>query len=301
MYANQKTISDQISFEGIGLHSGNPVKINLIPEDINHGLIFNLNNQSIKASWKNALVSQLCTKIKNESFYVSTIEHLMSALSGLGVTNLTIKTDSNEMPILDGSSYEYVNKMLEVGIIDQNIKQKFLKIKEKVSYKLDEKYIEIAPYDQGLIIDYTIDYKDDFIKKQTLSYEHNFEEYKKIYMARTFCLHKDLEKIFSMGLAKGGSLDNAIVVSGNKILNQGGLRYPNEFVKHKVLDCVGDLYLAEHHILGHVTTYGGGHELNLMLLKEIFKNKKNYELIEINSKSKVLSDQDESKLKIASL
>ena len=301
MFTNQKTISDQISFEGIGLHSGNPVKINLIPEDINHGLIFNLNNQSIKASWKNALVSQLCTKIKNESFYVSTIEHLMSALSGLGVTNLTIKTDSNEMPILDGSSYEYVNKMLEVGIIDQNIKQKFLKIKEKVSYKLDEKYIEIAPYDQGLIIDYTIDYKDDFIKKQTLSYEHNFEEYKKIYMARTFCLHKDLEKIFSMGLAKGGSLDNAIVVSGNKILNQGGLRYPNEFVKHKVLDCVGDLYLAEHHILGHVTTYGGGHELNLMLLKEIFKNKKNYELIEINSKSKVLSDQDESKLKIASL
>ena len=302
MYINQKTISDQISFEGIGLHSGDPVKIFLIPEDINHGIIFSYNNQSIKASWKNAIISQLCTKIKNEKFYLSTIEHLMSALSGLGITNLTIKVDSNEMPILDGSSYEYVNKILEAGIIDQNINQKILKIKKKVSYKLDEKYIEIEPNNKdSLTIDYTIDYKDEFIKKQTLSYEHNFEEYQKIYMARTFCLHKDLEKIFSMGLAKGGSLDNAIVVSGNKILNQGGLRYPDEFVKHKVLDCVGDLYLAEHQIWGHVTTYGGGHELNLMLLKEIFQNEKNYELIEANSENKVLSKNNESKLKIASL
>ena len=286
MYANQKTISDQISFEGIGLHSGDPVKITLIPQDINHGLVFNFNDQNIKASWKNALISQLCTKIKNENFYLSTIEHLMSALSGLGITNLTIKTDSNEMPILDGSSYEYVKKILDVGIIDQNIKQKILKIKKKVSYKSDEKYIEIEPHDdESLIIDYTIDYKDDFIKKQTLSYEHNFEEYKKIYMARTFCLHEDLEKIFSMGLAKGGSLDNAIVVSGNKILNQGGLRYSNEFVKHKILDCIGDLYLAECQIHGKLTTYGGGHELNLMILKEIFKDNQNYEFINIEPSS----------------
>ena len=115
-------------------------------------------------------------------------------------------------------------------------------------------------------------------------YEHTFENFKKIYKARTFCLHKDLEKIFSMGLAKGGSLENAIVVSGNKILNQGGLRYKDEFVKHKILDCVGDLYLAENQIWGKVTTYGGGHELNLMILKKIFKDKKNYELIDCSFK-----------------
>ena len=285
MFNNQYTISNEISFSGIGLHSGKLVKIRLMPAKENNGINFIFKKKKIKASWSNSEISQLCTKIKFNEIYLSTIEHLMSALSGLNITNLKIETSSNEIPILDGSAKEFIDMILKTGIQKQNAYKKILKIKRKVKFKTNDKFIEIEPtLKKKLIIDYTIDYQDEFIKKQRLVYEHTFENFKKIYKARTFCLHKDLEKIFSMGLAKGGSLENAIVVSGNKILNQGGLRYKDEFVKHKILDCVGDLYLAENQIWGKVTTYGGGHELNLMILKKIFKDKKNYELIDCSFK-----------------
>ena len=280
VFSKQKTIKNKVKLSGIGLHSGKPAKIVLIPQNVNTGINFIFNNKKIKASWKNGEVSQLCTKIKDKKTYISTIEHLMSSLSGLGITNLCIETSSEEIPILDGSAKFFVNSILDAGIKEQNEYQKKIIIKKKVAYKTNEKFIEIIPNNkEKLTIDYTIDYKDEFIKKQKLKYEHNEQNYKNIYLARTFCLHKDLEKIFAMGLAKGGTLDNAIVVSGNKILNQGGLRYKDEFVKHKILDCIGDLYLAEYPICGNVTTHGGGHELNLMLLREIFNNKENYEII----------------------
>lgn len=280
MNNNQFTIKKNISFSGIGLHSGHPVEITLFPQDINSGIYFALNKNKIKASWKNAIVSQLCTRIKNKNIYISTIEHLMSALSGLGITNLLISTSSSEIPILDGSAKEFYEKIFENGIENQQVKKKILKIKKKVLFKENEKNIEIKPSENNFLrINYSIDYKDEFIKKQKMIYEHNYSNYKNIYKARTFCLHKDLEKIFSMGLAKGGTLDNAIVVSGKKILNQGGLRYEDEFVKHKILDCIGDLYLSEFEIWGDLKTFGGGHELNLMLLKEIFKSEDNFEIL----------------------
>ena len=283
MINNQRTVSKNIKFKGIGLHSGEPVEIKLIPEKIDSGISFVFNKKKIEASWQNAEVSQLCTKIKLKNNYLSTIEHLMSALSGLEITNLTITTNSSEMPILDGSAKDFIETILDSGLREQNKNKKILKVKKKLSYSQKDKFIEIEPSKNNyLSIDYTIDYKDDFIKKQKYFYEHSFENYNQIYQARTFCLHHDLEKIFAMGLAKGGSLDNAIVVSGNKILNQGGLRYDDEFVKHKVLDCIGDLYLAQYPISGKVKTYGGGHELNLMLLREIFKDKANYEIINLN-------------------
>ena len=202
----------------------------------------------------------------------------MSALYGLGINNLLIETSSNEIPILDGSSVEFVSEIEKAGLKEQNIKVKFLKILKEVTYELNNKFIKILP-SESMVIDYTLDYKDEFIKKQKYIYEHNKENYLKICKARTFCLHEDLEKIFAMGLGKGGSLDNAIVVSGKKILNQGGLRLENEFVKHKVLDCIGDLYLSGYQLIGKVITYGGGHEMNLMLLREIFKNNSNYKVI----------------------
>lgn len=280
MHNSQQTISKKVTFSGIGLHSGKKVKIVLEPNNIDTGIVFLFKSKKIKASWKYAEISQLCTKIRKNNIFLSTIEHLMSAISGLGITNLIIKTSEEEMPILDGSAKDFFEKITSVGLKVQKKKQKILRIKKKVSFQDEKKYIEIYPSNQNkLTINYTIDYKDDFIKKQKFLYEHNLENYKKIYCARTFCLHKDLEKIFSLGLAKGGSLDNAIVVSGNKILNQGGLRYKDEFVKHKILDCIGDLYLAEYQIYGDLYTFGGGHELNLMLLREVFKSKKNYELI----------------------
>ena len=281
MFKNQITIKKAITFKGIGLHSGEPVSLKLSPEKKNTGIIFYKKNKKIKASWKNAEVSQLCTKIKNKNITISTIEHLMSALSSLGITNLKIEISGSEIPILDGSAKIFLDEILKVGTLEQDANQKFIKIKKKVLYEDKEKFICINPIkEKKLIVDFTIDYNDQFIKKQKLVYTHSPDNFRDIYLARTFCLQKDLEKIFSLGLGKGGSLDNAIIVSENKILNQGGLRYPNEFVKHKILDCIGDLYLAENQIWGKVETYGGGHELNLLLLREVFKNKENYEFFD---------------------
>lgn len=281
MYKNQNTLTKIIEFSGVGLHSGEKVKIILTPAAVDTGIKFKIKNRLIPASWKNAIVSQLCTRIKLKDVAISTIEHLMAAISGLGITNLLIKINSNEVPILDGSSKEFVEQIKNIGIKDQNKPQKVLKILKKVEYKEKEKFIHISPSDKNnLNINYTIDYKDQFIKKQSLIYTHNESNFLKIYMSRTFCLHNDLERIFSMGLAKGGSLDNAIVVSGKKILNQGGLRYSDEFVRHKILDCIGDLYLAGYQIWGNLVTYQGGHELNLRLLKEILSNKKNYKILD---------------------
>jgi|TARA_B100001063_G_scaffold58124_1_gene52366 UDP-3-O-[3-hydroxymyristoyl] N-acetylglucosamine deacetylase len=284
VYKSQNTLSKIIDFTGIGLHSGEKVKISLIPTATDTGINFKINNTLILASWQNAVVSQLCTRLKFGENAISTIEHLMAAISGLGITNLIIKINSNEVPILDGSSKEFVDEIRNAGIIEQKKKQKILKILRKVEYKDQEKFIRISPSKKkNLSIDYTIDYKDQFIKKQNLKYTHSEENFLKIYKSRTFCLHNDLERIFSMGLAKGGSLDNAIVVSGNKILNQGGLRYNNEFVRHKTLDCIGDLYLAGYQIWGDLVTYQGGHELNLRLLREILADKKNYKIVDQNT------------------
>ena len=284
MYKSQNTLTKIIDFTGIGLHSGEKVKISLIPNAIDTGINFKINNTLILASWQNAVVSQLCTRLKFGENAISTIEHLMAAISGLGITNLIIKINSNEVPILDGSSKEFVDEIINVGITEQNKKQKILKILRKVEHKDQEKFIRISPSKKNsLSIDYTIDYKDQFIKKQNLKYTHGEENFLKIYKSRTFCLHNDLERIFSMGLAKGGSLDNAIVVSGNKILNQGGLRYTDEFVRHKTLDCIGDLYLAGHQIWGDLVTYQGGHELNLRLLREILADKRNYRIVDHNT------------------
>ena len=281
MYKNQNTLLNVIEFEGIGLHSGEKVKIILTPSAVDTGIKFKINNSLIPATWRYAIVSQLCTRIKLKDQAISTIEHLMAAISGLGITNLVIKIDSNEVPILDGSSKEFVEKIKNTGVKEQNKPQRFLKILKKVEYKEKEKFIRILPSEnKKLTIDYTIDYKDQFIRKQSLKYIHSKNNFLKIYMSRTFCLHNDLERIFSMGLAKGGSLENAIVVSGKKILNQSGLRYSDEFVRHKILDCVGDLYLAGYQIWGNLVTYQGGHELNLRLLREILSNKKNYKIID---------------------
>ncbi len=280
MYTNQNTISKATEFTGIGLHSGEKVKTILTPAPEDTGIKFNFNDNEILASWKNAIVSQLCTRIKVKENTISTIEHLMAALSGLGITNLNIKINSNEVPILDGSSKEFVDQIKQIGILEQKKPQKIIKILKKVEYREKDKFIKILPSKKkNLNIDYTIDYKDQFIKKQNLKYTHCEKNFLKIYMSRTFCLHNDLERIFSMGLAKGGSLDNAIVVSGNKILNQGGLRYTDEFVRHKILDCIGDLYLAGYQIWGDLVTHQGGHELNLRLLREILGNKKNYQIL----------------------
>ena len=294
MSLQQKTIKKKLVFEGIALHSGALVKIALIPSEENTGITFLRKdlkkNSVIRACWKNIVPASLCTKISNKyGASVSTIEHLMFSFYALGITNLLIETNGPEIPIMDGSSKIFIDKILNIGLFAQKKKVPYLIIKKEFEVRDKSRFIRYEPTNNSsLEIDYTLEYKDQFIKKQNFNSKDIRKNFLDIAHTRTFCHQEDLEKIFAMGLAKGGSLDNAIIISGNKILNQGGLRCKNEFVKHKTLDCIGDLYLSNYFINGKITCNQGGHELTGLLLKKIFKEKKNYviESLDLSSKFK---------------
>jgi UDP-3-O-[3-hydroxymyristoyl] N-acetylglucosamine deacetylase len=215
----------------------------------------------------------------------------MSALSGMGIDNATIEIDNQELPILDGSSKEFVNAIQDAGTTVQSAEKKYIKILKKVTIKEKDKSISIEPTNKKkLEIDYEIDFHDRVIKKQSKKIDLEKDGFMQVFDSRTFCLQKDLEKIFKMGLAKGGSLENAIVVSEDKVLNQDGLRHKDEFVRHKILDCIGDLYLAGYAIIGKVNCYQGGHEMTRQLLEALMKNKSSWSLV--TQKMKNLSTVD---------
>lgn len=282
MEINQKTIKKKIKFKGVGLHSGEIVDLILLPGVEDDGIKFIRtdlkNNPAIEANWKNIYQANLCTKIMNKKgIGVSTIEHLMFSLYSTGITNLRIEINGPEVPIMDGSAKNFVEDILKIGLLSQVKKKKNLNILKTFKIIDQNKFIKYEPVNKNsLEIDFTIDYKDQFIKQQKYILKNANKNYSKVFNCRTFCHQDDLEKIFAMGLAKGGSLENAIVISGNKVLNQEGLRHKDEFVRHKILDCLGDLYLSNFFINGKITCNQGGHELTANLLKEIFKNKKNY-------------------------
>lgn len=282
MELNQKTIKKKLTLDGIGLHSGEFTKLTLIPAAENEGITFIRTDlkikSAIKANWKNIFSASLCTKIINKKgISVSTIEHLMFSLFSLGITNLTVKINGPEIPIMDGSAKNFIEEILKTGLLPQIKKKKILQILKPIEIQDQNKFISYEPTNKDYLeIDYTINYNDQFVKKQRYVLKNAKKNYLEIFNCRTFCHQEDLEKIFAMGLAKGGSLENAIVISGNKILNQDGLRHKDEFVRHKILDCIGDLYLSSYFINGKITCNQGGHELTARLLKEIFKNKKNY-------------------------
>lgn len=282
MQQYQKTIKKKLVLESIALHSGALVKIVLNPSEENTGIAFLRTdlkkNAIIKACWENIVPANLCTKISNKhGASVSTIEHLMFSFYALGITNLLIEINGPEIPIMDGSSKIFIDEILNNGLLNQQRKASHLIIKKTFEVGDKDRFIRYEPTNSSsLEMDYTLEYKDEFIKKQNFSSKDVRKNFLDIAHTRTFCHQEDLEKIFAMGLAKGGSLDNAIIISGNKILNQGGLRCKNEFVKHKTLDCLGDLYLSNYFINGKITCNQGGHELTGSLLKKIFKDKKNY-------------------------
>lgn len=278
----QKTLNKTITFTGITLHSGIVSTINLLPAEANHGIIFKRidikKSKPIPALWTNVKVANLCTVIKNShGDSISTIEHLMFAFYVTGITNLTVEVDGPEIPILDGSALLFVEQLNACGFISQKTEVLELKIKNSIEVIEKNRFIKFEPNKNNYLeVDYTLNYKDQLIKKQRKIIKNIKNKYLEIFKARTFCHQEDLEKIFAMGLAKGGSLDNAIVISGTKILNQDGLRYKDEFVRHKILDCVGDLYLSGFHINGKIKCSQGGHELTYKLLKKIFSNRNNY-------------------------
>ncbi len=278
---NQKTLRDKIEIDGIGLHNG--VKVNLIikPAKPNSGIVFKRidieNNNIIHANFKNVVEPILCTKLKNDSgASVSTVEHLMAAFYGEGIDNALVEIDAPEIPILDGSAIDFVDAIKRVGIEEQNVKKKFIKVLKKVEVKDGSKFISIEPLNYDLIIDFEIVFNNPLIRKRRKEFKLSSDNLSEIYNSRTFCLYEDIDNIKRMGLAKGGSLENAIVVQGDKILNEDGLRNRHEFVYHKILDCMGDIMLSGNRIFGHIKTSQGGHALTNKLLKKFFSEKSNW-------------------------
>ena len=282
----QKTLKRKILFSGIGVHSGRAVSMSIEPASCDTGIVFertDLENKNIiKAVIDNVVESRLCTKIKNSSgIFVATIEHLMAAFSALGIDNAIVKINSSELPALDGSSNEYVKKILNAGINTLNKRKKIFKILKEVKVKNGDRFISISP-SNNLSINISIDYPDTIIGQSQYFYTHSQDNFiNDLSMARTYTLYEDIEKMRTAGLAIGGNLNNAIVVDKYKILNPEGLRIEKEFVKHKTLDCIGDFYLLGMELIGNIDCFAPGHNLNQQLIKEILKNKDNYSIEDV--------------------
>ena len=278
----QKTIREPIEFKGVGLHNGVNVNLRLKPAEENFGIKFkrtdvDSDKNIIEANYNNVSSPILCTKIKNSfGISVSTIEHLMAVFYGEGIDNVIVEIDGPEVPIMDGSSFDFVTAIRSFGIQEQNSEKKFIKVLRKVEIKDGAKSISIEPLEKDLIIDFEIVYKNPLIRTRRKKFKLSDGNLDSIYNSKTFCLYEDIDQIKSQGLAKGGSLENAIVVKDNKILNEDGLRYRDEFVNHKILDCLGDLMLLGCGIHGYVKTSQGGHQLTNTLLREFFSDAKNW-------------------------
>ncbi len=300
---NQKTLNEKIEFKGIGLHSGLNVNLIVKPAKPNTGIVFKRTdiekNNIIHADFKNVVEPVLCTKIKNENeVTVSTVEHLMAAFYGEGIDNVLVEVDAPEVPIMDGSAVDFVDAIRSVGIEEQNETRKFIKVLKKVEVKDRDKFISIEPLEKDLIIDFELIYRNPLIRTRRKEFKLSNDDLTEIYNSRTFCLYEDIDNIKRMGLAKGGSLENAIVVQGDKILNENGLRNRHEFVYHKILDCLGDIMLSGNRIFGHIKTSQGGHALTNKLLKKFFSDKTNWKLESFDKVEKQNQDSYENSLAI---
>ena len=289
-FHKQKTIKNTIQLEGVGLHSGKFAKLIIKPAPPNSGIIFIRNDLKkdnvIYPHVNNVSNAMLCTTVSNEfNVKVSTIEHLMGAFYGTGIDNAIVEINNDEVPILDGSAKIFVHEIIKSGIEISDIPIKVIRINKSINFNEGTKSISIHPSKINLEIDFEIKYNNELIGNQrnTLKvYEDDLED---TFNSRTFCLYEDIEKLKSMGFAKGGSLDNAIVVKGSKLLNKNGLRNKKEFVNHKILDCMGDLFLSGYKIIGKIRCSQGGHKLTNDLLRKVFQNKENYSIYEINEKN----------------
>ena len=284
-YLTQKTIKNNVSFSGVALHSGVNVNISIKPAEPNYGIVFKRvdlkNNNLVFPNFMNVSNTSLNTTVQNEfGAKVSTIEHLMGALFGLGIDNALIEIDNEEAPILDGSAKEFIEKIILSGFNVSESPIKIIKINKKIEYTDGERFISIQPSTLSLNIDFELKYKNQIIGNQRNKVKVYEDDLTEVYNSRTFCLFEDIEFIKNNGLAKGGSLDNAIVVKENEILNPEGLRNEKEFVNHKILDCIGDLYTSGYRIVAGLTCSQGGHFLTNQLLRKVFKNKDNFSILQ---------------------
>ena len=283
---SQKTISKKISFQGIGVHTGEKVKINILPSEANTGIVFKRidlkKNNLIIPRYNNVTDTTLCTTVSNDyGVKVSTIEHLMGAFYGIGIDNALVEINSQEVPILDGSAKEFVDGIKNVGLAFSDQPIKIIKINKNIEIHDGEKFISINKSNVSGDIEFQIKYNNDLINNQKNKINIFEDDLSNIFSSRTFCLFEDIEKLKKLNLGKGGSLENAVVIKDNKILNDGGLRNDLEFVNHKILDCMGDLFLSGYKIIGSLKCSQGGHNLTNQLLRKVFSDQNNYSLIEI--------------------
>ena len=287
---NQKTIKNIINFNGVGLHSGLLANVCIKPSEPNTGIVFKRidlkNNNIIFPNFSNVSNTSLNTTISNEyGVSVSTIEHLMGALFGLGIDNVLIEIDKEEVPILDGSAKKFIEKLISAELKISNAPIKIIKINKKIEFKDGDRAISIAPSKLSLDIDFELKYDNPVIGNQRNKINVYEDDLQQIFDSRTFCLFEDIEMIKKKGLAKGGSLDNAIVVKEKEILNENGLRNSKEFVNHKILDCIGDLYTCGFRMVASVKCSQGGHFLTNKLLRKVFENKENFSIVEIKERN----------------
>ena len=289
-YLTQKTIKNSISFNGVALHSGLNVNVCIKPAAPNFGIVFKrvdlkINNL-VYPNFMNVSNTSLNTTIENDfGVKVSTIEHLMGALFGLGIDNALIEIDNEEVPILDGSAKEFISKIISAGIDVSDSPIKIIKINKEVQFSDSERFISIKPSTLSLDIDFELKYKNEKIGNQRNKVKVYEDDLSDIFNSRTYCLYEDIEFIKKNGLAKGGSLQNAVVVKGKEILNPEGLRNELEFVNHKILDCIGDLYTSGYRIVASIVCSRGGHYLTNQLLRKVFQDKENFSIIEIKEKN----------------
>jgi len=282
----QKTLSKKVKFDGIGLHSGKTSSVNIFPAKEDEGIVFkrvDLNkNNEIKANFKNVTSARLCTTLENNhGVKVSTVEHLLAALYIVGIDNAIIEIDNDEVPIMDGSSRDFINAFEKIELVNQTKKRKYLKISSKIELTDGKRKISIEPNDLSLEVNFQLNYENKIIGKQKNTIDFQVDNLDEVSSSRTFCLFEDIEKIKKFGLAKGGSLENAVVVDDEKVLNKDGLRNDKEFVNHKILDLAGDFLLSGHRIIGKVNCYQGGHELTNLLLRKIFTLKNAFQALEL--------------------
>ncbi|WP_068314844.1 UDP-3-O-acyl-N-acetylglucosamine deacetylase [Polycladidibacter hongkongensis] len=288
----QKTLKDSVTLNGIGVHSGGPASMTLHPADANTGIVFQRSDATgsteTPARWDVVSATALCTVVGDpKTGGVATIEHLMAALFGMGVDNAIVEIDGAETPIMDGSSEAFVEAIEATGLCEQKAARRYIKIKETVRVDQGDQWCQLSPADRPCF-DITIDFENSVIGRQQLVFDLTPETFRdELSRARTFGSVKDVEKLWQMGFAMGSSLENSVALDGERVLNPEGTRWPDEFVRHKSLDAVGDLALAGLPILGEYRSYKGGHRMNHCVLVELFKNPEAFEIVEAGESARV--------------
>ncbi len=281
----QKTLSKNVTFQGIGLHSGKMSVVKILPSKSDTGILFKRIDLSeknlIHATFTNVTSAKLCTTLENEhGVKVSTVEHLLAAFYISGIDNAVVEINNEEVPIMDGSAKDFLDILKKIDLIDLPQKRKYMKILSKIELIDGNRKILIEPHENTFEVNFQLDYNNKIIGKQKNTIDFQKDNLDDVSSSRTFCLYEDIEKIKKIGLAKGGSLDNALVIDNEKVLNKNGLRNKKEFVNHKILDLAGDFLLSGYRIIGKISCYQGGHQLTNMFLRKLFNLKNSFALIE---------------------